>query len=259
MKNAKNMKTITGIILSIAIIALCVHNIPAEELTARQIVKNADDLLRGDTSDGTYEMTVKRPNWERTLKLRAYGKGRDRTFIRILKPPKEAGITTLRIENNMWNYLPNVERVIKIPPSMMLQSWMGSDFSNDDLVKESSVVNDYTHEITAQEDTRLGEAYKIELTPKPEAAVTWGKIIFYIRKEDFVPIIEEFYDEHGKIIKVLEYYDVKRMSDRRIPATWVMTKKTKENHVTIIKVLDVKYNEPIPDSVFTMSNLRSGI
>jgi outer membrane lipoprotein-sorting protein len=227
------------------------------ELTAQEIIKRSDDLMRGDTLRGKYQMTVETPDWKRTLELDAYSIGREKTFIRILNPPKEKGITTLRIKNNMWNYLPKVERTIKIPPSMMLQPWMGSDFTNDDLVKESSVVHDYTHKIVNEEMAGPELIYVIQLDPKPEAAVTWGKLIFRVRHSDFVPLREEFYSEHGKLIKVLEYSEVKQMSDREIPTVWKMTSMTKKSHVTIIKVDDVVYNEPVADSIFTMANLKS--
>lgn len=229
----------------------------AEKLTAQEIVKRADDLLRGDTSQGRYIMTVTTPNWNRTLELDAYSSGRDKTFIRILTPAKEAGITTLRAKTNMWNYLPKVERTIKIPPSMMLQPWMGSDFSNDDLVKESSVVNDYTHKIIAEEIVDGHKTLVIELTPKPDAAVAWGKLIFWIRPDGFIPLREEFYSEDNRLIKVLEYSQVKKMSDRNIPTVWTMASKTKEGNSTVIEVVGVVYNQAIDENIFSLANLKS--
>lgn len=228
----------------------------SQELTGQEIVKRQDDLMRGDTSRGRYTMSVITPNWQRKLELDIWAEGRDKTFIRILSPAKEEGTATLRIDNNMWNYLPNVERTIKIPPSMMLQPWMGSDFANDDLVKESSIVNDYNHTILGEEDVNGYIAYKIELIPKPEAAVTWGKIIFTIKKEDFVPLREEYYNERGDLIKVLEFSEIKRMSDRVIPTLWKMTSTTKVGHQTIIEVEDVIYNQPVEENIFTLENLR---
>jgi len=229
----------------------------AEELSGQEIVKRADDLLRGNTSQGTYKMTVTTPNWTRTLELTAYSEKRNKTFIRILSPAKEAGITTLRIDNNMWNYLPKVERTIKIPPSMMLQPWMGGDFTNDDLVKESSVVYDYTHKIIAEKDFDSQTSYEIELLPKPNAAVTWGKIIYWVRKSDFVPLKEEFYDEHGKIIKILEYTRIQKISDRTIPAIWTMKSVTKEGCFTVIEIKNAVYNQPVDENVFSLANLKS--
>lgn len=140
---------------------------------------------------------------------------------------------------------------------MMLQSWMGSDFTNDDLVKESSIVYDYIHTILAEENTAEGPAYKIELTPKPDAAVTWGKLVFWIRKSDYIPLKEEFYDEHGKLIKTLEYSRIQQMSDRVIPTIWTMTSRVKPGSSTIIEVVDVKYNQPIEENTFTLANLKT--
>lgn len=227
-----------------------------DSLSAGDIVKLSDDLMRGDTNQGIYAMEVVTPNWQRELKLDVYSLGRDKTFIRILSPAKEAGIRTLRIKNEMWNYLPNVEKTIKIPPSMMAQSWMGSDFANDDLVKESSIVNDYNHEIIAKEDLQGSPAYKIKLIPKPEAAVIWGKIILWVRRVDCVPLKEEYYSEKGKLIKVLEYSDIGRVSERVIPRVWKMSSLIKPGHYTVIKLIDVEYNQPISKDVFTLENLK---
>lgn len=225
-------------------------------LTPTDIVRRADDLLRGDTNQGAYTMEVVTPNWRRTLELYVYSLGRDKIFIRILAPAKEAGIGTLRVKNEMWNYLPNVEKTIKIPPSMMAQSWMGSDFANDDLVKESSIVNDYTHILVVKEDMCGFAAYKIKLVPKPDAAVVWGKILFWVRRDDYVSLREEYYDEKNRLIKVLEYSDIGKVSDRVIPRAWKMSSALKENRYTIIKLKNVEYNKPIDDNVFTLENLK---
>jgi outer membrane lipoprotein-sorting protein len=228
----------------------------AQQMSAQEMIKRADDLLRGDTSDGYYAMTVTTPTWTRTLKLHAISFARSKTYIKILEPIKEAGITTLRIDTNMWNYLPKVERTIKIPPSMMLEPWMGSDFSNDDLVKESSLVNDYTHKIIAEETLDGFDAYKIELTPKPNAAVAWGKLHYWVRKADLVPLKEDFYDEHGTLIKTLHYTKVKQMSDRSIPTIWTMISHTKPGNKTVIEITAITYNKPVNDNVFSLQNLK---
>lgn len=257
MMSTRNMK-----IFFITTAALAFLTLPSSsdekqvELTAKEIVKLSDDLMRGDTNQGIYTMQVITPSWQRELKLDVYNKGRNRTLIRILSPAKESGVGTLRIDNEMWNYLPQVEKTIKIPPSLMLQPWMGSDFANDDLVKESSIVDDYTHYIekTGLIDDRI--IYKIVLTPKPDAAVTWGKLVRWIRKDDFMPMREDFYDEHGKPIKVLLYSDFGQISDRAIPKTWTMISKIKPGNSTIIRLIDVVYNEEINDNVFTLQNLK---
>ena len=172
------------------------------ELYATEVIRKSDDLMRGDTNQGTYLMIIKTPNWQRELKLFVHSSGRDKIFIRILSPAKEAGIGTLRIKNEMWNYLPDVEKIIKIPPSMMLQPWMGSDFANDDLVKENSIVDDYTHLISDSRTFQGETVFKVELTPKPNAPVIWGKVIRWIRKKDYIPLQEAYYNERGELIKI---------------------------------------------------------
>ncbi len=228
----------------------------SESLNATEIVKRSDDLMRGNSHSGTYSMKIVTPRWKRELTLLVHSMDRDKMFIRILSPPKEAGIGTLRIGNEMWNYLPNVEKTIKIPPSLMLRPWMGSDFANDDLVKESSIVNDYTHQIVSHENVNGESVLKIEFTPKPDAPVIWGKLYHWIRENDLVPLKEEYYSEKGKAIKVMEYSDIGQVSNRIIPRTWEMRSLTKEGHSTTIKLVDVTYNQPIDDVIFSMSYLR---
>jgi outer membrane lipoprotein-sorting protein len=191
------------IIILTTIITCLASPANAQELTASRIIAEADKLLRGDTNHGRYEMTITTPHWQRTLKMEAWAKGKNKSFIHITYPAKEKDITFLKIDYSLWNYLPKIERVIKIPPSMMMQSWMGSDFTNDDLVKESSIVDDYEHRLLGTERLDDGEAYKIELIPKQDAPVVWGKIIFWVRKEGFIPLREEFYSERGELKKVM--------------------------------------------------------
>lgn len=228
----------------------------AQEITPKEIVQRSDDLMRGDSLAGIYLMQIKTPSWQRELKLSVYGVGREKMFIRILSPDKEKGIGTLRIKNEMWNYLPRVEKTLKIPPSLMLQPWMGSDFDNDDLVKESSIVNDYTHKILAEEKLDGYDAYKIELIPKPEAPVVWGKIIRWIRKTDFLPLREEYYNEKEKLIKSLKFSDPAFFTDRTIPRVWEMTSAVKPGNKTTIKVVDIIYNKPVDESIFTVNFLK---
>lgn len=230
----------------------------AQEPSAREIVKRSDDLMRGDTQEGTYSMTIVTPSWERRLKLRIYSQGRDKMFIRILSPAKEKGITTLRVANEMWNYLPSVERTIKIPPSMMLEPWMGSDFANDDLVKESSIVEDYDHTLIGEEKIDGEDVYVIELAPKPHAGIVWSKRIMRIRKKGFIPVRDEFYGKNNKLIKTLFYSKVKQVSGRLIPTYWEMISAARIGRHTIIEVGgDVVYNGSISDSVFGLQNLKN--
>jgi len=231
---------------------------PKEELTAKEIVKRSDDLMRGDTQKGRYSMTVVTPNWRRQLEIHVQGKGRDKILLKILSPPKEKGITTLRVGYEMWNYLPQVERTIKIPPSMMLQPWMGSDFANDDLVKESSIVEDYDHVISEARTVRGRPLVRIAMTPKPGAGVVWQKRVMVIDAETFIPVRDEFYGKDDVLVKVLSYREVRRFNDRSIPTRWEMESRTKPGHRTVIEVGDdLVYNEPMDDGVFTLQNIKN--
>jgi outer membrane lipoprotein-sorting protein len=202
-------------------------------------------------------MTVTTPRWERTLTMTAWEKRREKTFIRILSPARERGVVTLRIGNEMWNYLPRVERVIKIPPSMMLQSWMGSDFTNDDLVKESSIVDDYTHEITGTETVGKDIAFKVVATPKEDAPVVWGSIVYWVRKADYVPLKEEFYSENKELVRLLEFSEIREVGGRVIPTTWTMTPVKKPGRKTVFRIIEMEFDADIPDAVFTRRNMRS--
>lgn len=248
----------TRLILIIGFLFASLPCVFSQDLSPREIVKHSDDLMRGNTQEGIYEMTISTPTWERTLRLTVKSKDRDKMLIRILSPSKEKGTTTLRIKNEMWNYLPQVERTIKIPPSMMLQPWMGSDFANDDLVKESSIVDDYEHTLLRQEKIDGADVYVIVLTPKPKAGVVWNKRVMKIRKKDFIPLRDEFYGKGEKLVKVLNYSKIEKISDRFIPTHWEMVSELKKGHRTIIEVdKKVVYNTPIADTVFSLQSLKS--
>jgi len=229
------------------------------ELTAEEITRKAEDLMRGRSNTATLTMTITTPNWERTLTMDSWEKGKDKSLVKITSPAKEAGTVSLKVENNMWNYLPSVEKIIKIPPTMMMQSWMGSDFTNDDLVKESSIVDDYDPSVLGKETLDQGEAYVVELIPKPEAAVVWGRIVAYIRDGDYVPLKYEYYDEKGKLIRVMDLTEIKEMGGRTIPTVWTMVPKTKEGRETVIILNRIEFDVPISDDIFSLSNLERGI
>jgi outer membrane lipoprotein-sorting protein len=178
------------------------------------------------------------------------------SFLRITAPAKDADITSLRIDSEMWNYIPAIERSIKIPPSLMLQPWLGSDFSNDDLVKESSLVNDYTHRMLEDKRVDGNDVYQVEGLPKADAAVVWGKIVYTIRKNDFVPLKLEYYDERGELIRSLTYSDIRTMDGRSIPTRWEMQPMTKTGKKTTIIVRSIVYDKPINPEIFSLRNLK---
>lgn len=227
-----------------------------QDLSAEEIVKKSEDLFRGRTSHAVFEMTIVTPRWQRTLKMEGWFDGNERALIRILAPPKEEGVSSLKIGTNMWNYLPKVDRVIKIPPSMMMQSWMGSDFTNDDLVRESSMARDYTATLLGEETLDGFESYKLELLPKPEAAVVWGKLLYWVRKNDYVPLRVEFFNERGERVRVLRFSEIKHMHDRVIPTVWEMVPEKKKGRKTVIRVLEIQYNVRLDPNLFSLRTLR---
>jgi outer membrane lipoprotein-sorting protein len=224
---------------------------------AKLIVQKADDKLRGTTFQ--VELTIKtiRTTWTRSMDVKAWMKGSDYSMILIQSPAKDKGIAFLKHKKEVWNWMPSLERTIKLPPSMMSQSWMGTDFTNDDLVKESSIVNDYNHSIIG--DTVIGErnCYIIQMIPKPEAAVVWGKLIVCIDKKDFIELHTKFYDEDGKLINIMNAYDIKIMDSRLIPTRFEMIPMDKKNQKTEMIYRSVKYNRPIEDGFFTAEKMKA--
>ncbi len=228
---------------------------PNPAADARTIIGKVESLMWSDTLRAEFDMRIVSPRWERALRIHVWMERPSRSFVRIVAPAKEAGIGSLRIDDEMWNYLPSVERTIKIPPSMMMQAWMGSDFNNDDLVRQSSELNDYTHRLLDDGTADGQPAWKVEATPKPEAVVVWGRIVYWIRK-DFIPLRQEFYNERGELIRTLSFSDVKLIGNRQVPTRWEMRSVAKPDHYTVITVRHAHYNARIDGDVFTHRNLQ---
>ena len=201
-------------------------------------------------------MKIIRPTWDRTITFKSWTKGRDHSLALVTSPPKEKGQTFLKRENEMWNWNPTINRLIKLPPSMMSQGWMGSDFSNDDLLKESSIVVDYTHKIIGNEVIDDWDCYIIELIPLEDAAVVWGKIIKWISKEEFLQMKSEYYDEDEYLIKTELAYDIQTMGGRVIPTKFELIPKDEEGNKTVVTMDEITFNEPISDGFFSQQNMK---
>lgn len=223
---------------------------------ARELVQGAWDQFRGLASKSEVSMTIHRPDWERTLTMKAWTKGRSKSLIRILAPAKDRGNGTLKKKNDMWTYNPRINRVIKLPPSMMAQSWMGSDFSNNDLAKSDSILDDYTHSITGTENRDGKTVYLLEAVPKPGAPVVWGMQRLKIR-EDFILLSEEFLDEELRPVKIMTTSDIQVMDGRLFPKVWIMKKTGQEKAYTRLNHHQVEFLEDLPDRFFTLRRLRS--
>lgn len=221
---------------------------------AETIVKRMDDLMRGKTSYSKLTMTVVTKRTERKMGMEGWSEGTDKSFIKILYPKKDYGITFLKIDDAMWQYVPKIEKTIKIPPSMMLQSWMGSDFTNDDMVKESSIVEDYDKSILSED----AESWTIEMIPKPDAAVVWGKIIMKVSKQYEMPLEVDYYDEDDVLERELFYKDFRKLKDRHYPFLWSMFPKNEEKlgHETRIEVEAMEFDIPVSSVMFTKRALK---
>ncbi len=219
------------------------------------IVEKMDRLYRSDTSYGDVEMLIKTEHWERTLRMDIWSEDLDRTLIHINSPKKDAGIATLRKKTEMWNYFPKINKVIKVPPSMMMSSWMGSDFTNDDLVKESSMITDYHSRIFTPEDANP-DYYYIELIPKKDIPIVWARIVLVVRKHDYIPVEESFFDEKGRNMRVMEFSDIKNFSGREIPSVLVMRPLNKPDKKTVIRYIDLKFNIKLKADTFSLRNLQ---
>jgi len=237
-----------------AIIAL-VLSAPVLALTGRDIVEKSEEAVRSSSITGTYEITVKTRRWTRAMAMRYQELRKARkSFAEITAPRKDAGNRFLMIGDSMWHFVPKIQQTIKISPSMMLNSWMGSDFSNDDIVKESSILHDYTHKLLGTAKAEGHDVYRVELTPKADAAVVWGKILYYARTSDFLPVKQEFFSEHGVLRKTLTCSDFKVMGGRTIPALYKMQPAGKDRY-TIMEIKSITFNASIPDRVFSLQNL----
>lgn len=221
-----------------------------------EIVDKADQKLRGESSKGTMRMTIVRPNWSRTIEMKNWSKGDDYFMVYITKPAKERGQAFLKRDNEMWHWLPSIERMIKLPPSMMMQSWMGSDFTNDDLMKESSIVSDYDKELIGEEEIDGFNCYKIKLTPKPDAAVVWDKIFLWISKDNYYQLKADYYDEFGELVQTMKGSEIEMLDDRKLPTRMTMIPSDEEGHQTILKFVEMEFNIPVDDRFFSQQQMK---
>lgn len=222
---------------------------------AKSIVKKADEKAKGNTSIALISIQTIRPNWKREMTVKAWTKGNDLTMILVLTPAKEKGVVFLKKKKEVWNWVPSIERNIKMPPSMMNQSWMGTDFTNDDLVKEASILEDYNHTFLEDVEIEGRNCYKIQLIPKPKSAVVWGKVILCIDKKDYMMLHAEYFDEDGKLINTMHCSDVKMLGGRLLPAKMEMIPADKKGNKTILTYKSLVFDTPIADQFFSTQNI----
>lgn len=251
-----DMKNIL-IITLFAISSLMISTLEAQtSLTATEIIKKADEKMRGNTSYAELKMKIIRPDWSRETQLKSWSEGTENALILVTYPARDRGTAFLKRGNEMWNWQPGIEKIIKLPPSMMMQSWMGSDFTNDDLVKQSSIVVDYDHSIDGEEVIAGRNCYKIILIPKEDAPVVWGKIIMWVDMEEFMQLKTEFYDEDDYLVNTMEGKNVKMMGGKLLPSILEVTPADEEGHKTIIEYLSLKFDISLKDSFFSIQQMK---
>lgn len=229
----------------------------AQDPDPKEIVRKADQRFNGEkTSTSLMSMTIVRPTWERTIEFKNWTSGRDFALTLITSPAKEKGQSFLKRENEMWTWNPTISRLIKLPPSMMSQGWMGSDYTNDDILKESSVVNDYHHSMVGEEEFDGRMCYVIKLEAKEEASVIWGHQIRWIDKADYLFLKSELYDEDGYLVRTESGSEIKRMDGRLIPTRIELIPAEEEDQKTIIQIKDILFNKEIKDSFFSQQNMK---
>jgi outer membrane lipoprotein-sorting protein len=227
----------------------------AAEPTIEELLRATDDAARGEQSIAVLRMDVKTAHYERTMKMQIWAKGTEKTLVKILEPAKDAGVCTLKVDENLWNYLPKVDRTMKVPAGMMSGSWMGSHLSNDDLVREDRLSEDFTCAFEAKPATDPEKNYVVACTPKPTAAVVWGKVVAHIR-EDKAPVRVEYFDEKGVLLRTMTYADYKEIRGRPQPMTMTLTPLDKPGEYTKLLFESLDLDVELPDSLFTLQALK---
>ena len=226
------------------------------ETDPREIIERVDRLLRGDSSRGVATMEVATEHWNRSVSMEVWSLGTEYSLVRITSPAKEAGTATLKADDDIWNYLPKVDRTIKIPASMMMGAWMGSHFTNDDLVKDSQLVEDYDITISFEGDHDGTEVWELKLTPKPEAPVVWGHIEYQVRKKDMMPLQARYFDEDGDLARTMTFSEFRVLGGRLVPSVLTMQPEDKPAESTSFRYDEMEFDVDLDESFFSLRALK---
>jgi outer membrane lipoprotein-sorting protein len=253
IKNGMKYILLGWIICALPILARA-ETVPVDD--ARIIVEKAFDYWRGLSSVARFSMTIHRPDFQRTMVMKGWTKGRRDSLFFVEEPAKDAGNGTLKKGREMWSYNPKINRVIKLPPSMMSQSWMGSDFSNDDLAKSDSVLDDYFHSIKEKEFIAGLEVYTIESIAKEYAPVVWGKQELVVR-EDGILLQQSFFDEEMILVKEMTAEKIEQFGGRLFPRIWTMRRADEEDRYTRLEYFELNFGDELDDRMFTLASLKN--
>ncbi|HUX55819.1 MAG TPA: outer membrane lipoprotein-sorting protein [Bacteroidales bacterium] len=252
------MKKLFFIIVMASFSAVNIMSLSAQAISATEIIRKADEKFNGEKSSMMImAMTIIRPTWQRSVEFKNWTLGKDYSITLITAPAKDIGQSFLKRGTEMWSWNPSINRLIKLPPSMMSQGWMGSDYTNDDILKESSVVNDYTHEITGEETIAGRECYRIKMVSKEDAAVIWGHQIRWIDKKDFLMLKAELYDEDGFLVRTETGSDIKTMDGRVIQTQIDLVPEEEPGNRTVLVIKEIKFNIPVKESFFSQQHMKN--
>ena len=228
----------------------------AKAQDATEIIKQVDQKMRGNSSSSNMTMKIIRPDWSREISMKGWSLGTEYSLILITAPARDQGTAFLKRGKEIWNWQPTIDRVVKLPPSMMSQSWMGSDFTNDDLVKESSIVHDYHHFLRGDSTINGHECWKLELIPKEDAAVVWGRVEIFVAKQDYIELLVRYYDEDDFLINTMILSEIKEMDGRIIPTKMDMIPAENPDQLTVIVYNDIDFDIDIDESYFSIQKMK---
>ena len=223
---------------------------------AKEIIKKMDDKLQGDSNKSEMTMSIVRPKYTRTIAFKNWSLGRDYFLTYVTAPSKDKGMVSMKYEKEMWSYTPSINRMIKLPPSMMSQGWMGSDYTNDDLVKQSSIVNDYTHTIIGEETINGRDCYNIQMIPNNDANVVWGKIVIWVDKDKIINLKAEYYDEEEFLVRTELGKEIKTFDGRELPSVMEIIPAEEPKNRTIITIISMEFDVDIKESFFSQQNMK---
>jgi len=247
--NTKTFNLICATLLAIA------TTMSGQSQNPGEILRRVENNMHGDASLTEMTMTTVRPRFTREVSMKAWTLGEDYSLILITAPARDQGTAFLKRGKEIWNYVPNIDRTVKMPPSMMAQSWMGSDFSNDDLVRGTSTVDDFTHRLMQSQTVNGLDCYVLELIPRPDAPIVYGKVIYYVSKQHYLPVKVENFDETGSIANTIHFRDIKNMGGRNLPTVIEIVPAKNPGHKTIITTRKADFNIRLTPQFFTLQNL----
>ena len=223
----------------------------------QEILRKSEEKRRGiNSSQAEMTMTIIRPEWSREMKMKSWSQGEDFALILVTAPARDKGTANLKRKKEVWSWVPRIERTIKLPPSMMSQSWMGSDLKNEDLVQEYSLISDYDHRMLDPETIEGRLCHQIELIPHEDAAVVWGKIIMWIDQKDLLQLKTEFYDEDDYHINTMRATEIKELGGRILPTRMEIVPQEEEGHKTVLEYHDIVFDKNLPAAFFTVQNMK---